>query len=67
MTAIKIPKTPMKAKENLKLDNSATYPITGGPSENQENLHLTQSLKLRQVEHLGFSCNAIKCWNIGNT
>jgi hypothetical protein len=27
MTAIKIPKTPMKAKENLKLDNSATYPL----------------------------------------
>jgi hypothetical protein len=58
MTAIKIPKTPMKAKRTSNSIIQQHIQLQA-PSENQENLHLIQSLKLRQVEHFGFSPNAI--------
>lgn len=40
MIVIRIPKTPMNAKENRRLENSAMYPITGGPSKNPKKLTL---------------------------
>jgi hypothetical protein len=66
MTAIKIPKTPMKAKENLKLDNSATYPITGGPIRKPRKLTL-DIVKASPGGTFGFFLYAM-CWNNrGNT
>ena len=37
---IKMPKTPIKAKEKRKLDSSAMYPIIGGPIKNPKKLTL---------------------------
>lgn len=45
MIAIRIPKTPMNANENLRLDNSAMYPMIGGPIRKPKKLTLETVVK----------------------
>lgn len=40
ISAIRIPKIPMKANEKRRPSNSAIYPITGGPIKNPKKLTL---------------------------
>lgn len=40
MIVMRIPKIPINAKENRRLENAAMYPITGGPSKNPKKLTL---------------------------
>lgn len=52
--AINTPNTPMKAKENRKLESSAMYPITGGPIKNPRKLTLETIVKASPGGTLGF-------------
>ncbi len=47
--AIKNPKIPMKANENLRLEISAIYPIMGGPIKNPKKLTLETAVKASPV------------------
>ena len=54
INAIKTPKIPMNANENRKLNNSAMYPITGGPNKKPKKLTLETVVKATLGDTLGF-------------
>lgn len=53
ITAIKSPKTPINANEKRKLDNSAMYPIIGGPIKKPRKLTLETVVKATLGATLG--------------